>query len=76
MTTLEMVTSAEAAVTLGVSQRYVAKLVKDGSITPLHKNPGRTGAYVFTKEEVEHCRAMRELQTAGKAKAHHAKAVG
>ncbi|MBM7052229.1 MerR family transcriptional regulator [Rothia sp. ZJ1223] len=76
MTTLEMVTSAEAAARLGVTQRYIAKLVKDGSITPLHKNPGRTGAYLFTSEEVEHACAMRELQDAGKTKAHRTKAVG
>lgn len=76
MQSLELVSSAEAAASLKVTPRYIAKLVKDGSITPVHKNPGRTGAYLFTAEEVEHCRAMRELQDMGKAKAHRTKAVG
>lgn len=68
MTSLELVTSQEVARSLGVTQRYVAKLVKTGQLDPIRKNPGRTGAYIFTASEVEHYRAMRELQTAGKAK--------
>lgn len=66
MQSLELLTSAQAADRLGVSQRYVSKLVKQGVIDPLHKNPGRTGAYMFKAEEVEALKALRDLQKAGK----------
>lgn len=67
MLSSRLISTLEAARHIGVTPRTVARLVKRGDLEAAHRLPGKTGAYLFTREEVEHCRAMRELQTAGKA---------
>lgn len=60
-------TTREVAEVLGVSPAQVTRLVASGDLTPAAKAPGLRGAFLFTKEEVEQARFMRDLQTAGKA---------
>lgn len=45
--------SFEAAQLLGVSHGTLRNRIADGSIVPLIKLPGRTGAYVFERSTVE-----------------------
>lgn len=68
MTQLQLLPTATVAKELGISVSYVSKLVKRGFLEPANQAPGLRGAMFFTPAEVEHYRAMRELQTAGKAK--------
>lgn len=63
-----MYSAKEASEVLGVSQTHVARLVKSGQLTPAVKAPGLRGAFLFSQEEVEQVKVMRELQTAGKPK--------
>lgn len=67
-TVMQMMTTREAADRLGVSTSQVTRLVKRGEIEPAIQAPGKRGAFLFTVDEVEHCRAMRELRGAGKGK--------
>lgn len=62
-----MYSTKEAAEALGVTRTHITRLVKAGQLTPAVKAPGLRGAFMFTKEEVEQARVMRDLQTAGKA---------
>lgn len=52
---------------LGLSVVQVCRLARSGQLQPVAKAPGKRGAYLFTHEEVEHYKTMRELATAGKA---------
>lgn len=58
----------EAAESLGVSPGHVTRLVNAGTLSPVAKAPGLRGAFLFSHEEVEQVKVMRQLQTAGKAK--------
>lgn len=49
----ELVGTREAAEIGGVTQRTVARWVETGKLTPYAKIPGRTGAYLFRREDVE-----------------------
>lgn len=62
-----LVSTREAAHELGVTPAHVTRMVAAGELTPAVKAPGLRGAFMFTKEEVEQARVMRDLQTAGKA---------
>jgi len=46
-------TTAQAAAVLDVEHRSVFRMVKRGELTPSGKLPGRTGAYLFDREDVE-----------------------
>ncbi|WP_237236078.1 helix-turn-helix domain-containing protein [Rothia nasimurium] len=67
MTQLQLLPTSAVAKELGISVSYVSKLVKSGRLEPSNQAPGLRGAMFFDPAEVEHFRAMRELQTAGKA---------
>lgn len=60
-----LVSTREASQKLGVTPAHVTRLVASGHITPAIKAPGKRGAFMFTTEEVEQVRVMRELQKAG-----------
>lgn len=49
----EYITAAEAADLLGVDRRSVVRFIDNGDLTALDKLPGRTGAYLFNREDVE-----------------------
>ena len=51
--TTEVVTAAEVAARFQCNTRTIARMVNDGRLTPLTKLPGRTGAYLFTREHIE-----------------------
>ena len=53
----DYLTALEAAQLLGISRFYVAKLAREGRIPVQHKGTGRTGAYVFSRRELEAHRA-------------------
>lgn len=50
----------EAAEQLKVHRVTILRWVRDGLMTPAHKSRGRTGAYIFTAEEV--ARARRNIR--------------
>lgn len=52
-------TTAEAAVRLNYTPRYVAKLAAAGKLQPLRKLPGRTGDYLFAEDELARYEASR-----------------
>lgn len=62
-----LLTTSDVAKILGNTPRDVSRAVRRGDIEPRFKAPGLRGAMFFDPSEVEHFRAMRELQTAGKA---------
>lgn len=62
-----LLTTSDVAKILGSSPRYVSRVVRRGDLEPRFKAPGLRGAMFFDPAEVEHFRAMRELQTAGRA---------
>jgi excisionase family DNA binding protein len=45
--------TSEVAEQLGVSIATVNRMAKDGRLTPALKMPGRTGAFVFLRAQVE-----------------------
>ena len=46
-------TTAEAALILGKSVTTVNRLTAAGQLTPSHKLPGKTGAYLFNRADIE-----------------------
>lgn len=71
-----LLTTSDVAKILGNTPREISRAVRRGDIEPHFKAPGLRGAMFFDPAEVEHYRAMRELQNMGKTKAHRTKAVG
>lgn len=53
--TEELVTTSEAAEILNKHVRTVHRLVAEGTLTPATKVPGKTGAYLFRRSDVEKC---------------------
>lgn len=49
----QLLGSAEAARCIGVERSTLTRWIATGRITPAHKMPGRTGAVLFTRDEVE-----------------------
>ena len=45
--------AAEAAAILGVSTHTVGRYARRGVLTPVAKAPGRRGAYLFDRRDVE-----------------------
>lgn len=58
----DLVTTAKAALILGVSSKRVLQLVKDGTLRPAHsiRNSRRVLFYQFRREDVEALRDARE----------------
>lgn len=61
-----MVSTAEAATILGVTPQHISRMARLGEIEAVAKAPGIRGARLFSAEEIEQVRVMRELQAAGK----------
>jgi hypothetical protein len=49
----DLVTTAEAALILGRSVATVNRLAASGQLAPTHKLPGKTGAYLFNRADIE-----------------------
>lgn len=45
--------STEACRLLDVDKSTLTRWVADGTITPAHKNPGRNGAFLFARSDIE-----------------------
>jgi len=54
-----LIGSAEACRLLGVSRATLVRSVHAGKITPAQQLPGQSGAYLFTRAEVERVAAER-----------------
>lgn len=67
MQTLQTLDTRTVSDVLGLSVVQVCRLARSGELPPVAKAPGKRGAYLFDPADVEHFRAIRELQTAGKA---------
>lgn len=52
----DLLTTAQAAEIVGKSVPTVNRWAAEGVLTPAHKLPGRTGAYLFERAEVERVR--------------------
>ena len=48
----ELVGSAEVARLLDINQVTVARWVASGQLTPAHKLPGKNGAYLFRRDDI------------------------
>lgn len=51
-TTGGFLTTADAARLLGTYPKHVHRLVAEGKLSPTHKLPGRTGAFLFRRADV------------------------
>lgn len=60
----EFIASAQAAPILGYSVAWVNKLASKGRLPVAHKMTGKTGAYLFRKEELEQFAENRSQQPA------------
>jgi excisionase family DNA binding protein len=52
----DLLTTAQAAEILGKSVPTVNRWAAEGVLSPVQKLPGRTGAYLFTRDEIERAR--------------------
>ena len=51
--------TVQAAELLGVTRFHVSKMARDGRIPVAHKGHGRTGVYLFRREDIERLAAGR-----------------
>jgi len=58
-TSANLATVAEAAAALSTSRFSILRLVRSGRLVPVQKLPGRTGAYLFAREDVDALAAQR-----------------
>jgi len=63
-TTSELVHTAAAALILGCSYRTVLRMVESGDLREAGKVPGKTGAYMFRRADVEALAAERAQRAA------------
>lgn len=59
--TSDLLASAEARQVLAVSQSAFSRLVTGGKLAPAHRLPGRRGAYLFRRIDVEELAAERTV---------------
>lgn len=59
MDDLAAMTTKEVAARLGVTRSAVARMARTGALHPLAKLPGGRGLYLFSPDEVE---ALREIR--------------
>lgn len=59
MSTRTLLATREAAERLGVDRRRIVRMVQSGTLTPVLKMPGETGAYLFDPADVERLEADR-----------------
>lgn len=60
----EFIGSAEVARLLEINQVTVSRWVTSGDLIPAHKLPGKNGAYLFKREDVDRLIADRAEQSA------------
>lgn len=60
MENLDLIGSAEMCEALGIDRGTLVRRIAAGKISPVQKLPGVTGAYVFTRAEMERCVAAAE----------------
>lgn len=56
----DLIGTAEAAQILGKQPRTVQRMVASGVLTPVTTLPGKTGAHLFNREDVERIKTERE----------------
>lgn len=49
----DLLTTAQAATLLGKHHSTIRYWVATGQLKPTHKNPGRSGAYLFDRKVIE-----------------------
>ena len=49
----DLITAAEAGILFGKTPRTIARMAGDGALPAAHKLPGKTGAYLFRRADVE-----------------------
>lgn len=59
-----LIGSTESSRILDVDKATLSRWVSSGVITPVHKLPGRNGAYVFSRRDVEKLAAQRTQASA------------
>lgn len=57
----DLLTTAEAAIEIGISVPTVLRWAKSGRLEPFRKIPGRTNPYMFDRAEVSRVAAERGL---------------
>jgi excisionase family DNA binding protein len=50
---MDLLGSREAAEMLGIDRATLVRWIEGGKIVPLQKLPGKTGSYLFRREDVE-----------------------
>lgn len=63
----DLITADEAALILNCHRSSVARAARDGELRPAVKLPGRTGAYLFSRQVVEIYAASLQRERATKA---------
>lgn len=63
----DLLTTREAAARAGVHIRTIHRWVEDGHLSPFHKIPGGTGAYLFTPDAVDLAVVRRDSAPRGAA---------
>ena len=63
-TDTELIGSAEVCRLHNVHPSTVSRWVGTGDLTPVHKLPGKNGAFVFRRSDVERLAAARSEQSA------------
>lgn len=56
----ELITTAEAAATLGISVQWANKLARRGRLPTVQKLPGGTGPWLFRRGDIDRIRRERE----------------
>lgn len=51
--TPDLRSSGEACEVIGIDRSTLSRWIKDGTARPAMQLPGKTGAYLFTPEEIE-----------------------
>lgn len=59
MSTWTLLATREAAERLGVDRRRIVRMVQSGTLKPVQKLPGETGAYLFAAADIERLEADR-----------------
>lgn len=61
-----VITTGEAATLLHVGRTTVHRMVADGTLEPIRKAPGRLGAYLFNRSDVDSVASRRAAALAAK----------
>jgi excisionase family DNA binding protein len=59
----DLIGSAEVCQLLHIHPSTISRWVDNGTLTPAHKLPGRNGAFVFHRADIEHLATQRESET-------------